>query len=1017
MADPEDNLQVTQLAHHVNLSCVAPPLDSVRHVKGKMTFQVPMPPTVQEMLDNRAKRVIILLLVLLVAFGLRVFRLGNQPLWSDEIYSVAVARHSLSEVAGWICRDNHPALYWFVLYPTAQLLGDGALLVRFPSAFMGTLTVALAYAAGRQIFTSRGVGLFAALWLTASPIHVVYSQEARMYGLLTLFGTASTLFLHRSAFRGGVFNWALFGATAAATAHSHNYGLLLVAAQGVWGLGLISWKRESGLIRGAAVSAAIFAALYAPMIPALMTQMDMSVGSTGVASLDDIVDFFQAFGAGFSGFSTPGLTPGDLIRKTTLPSVAVTMALALLGLVTGGTKWHADASSSETPARSSALLPGICLVFPVAFVFGYSALGHKALWQVRGFQMALGCFALLVGAGLWSVRPRPLRWMLWLSLTAVAAINLYPHYFDRYKSTIPDAVAALEGRLSSEDILFVAPYWQWTPFRYYYRGHADAIGGWEQNGTFHLAGVGTDYADLIDSRSLEVQSEVSRPIIAPTEFAPDAYGRVWTIGHGATPQRVLELFGADAAVMHYDVKTREWYQLVGPPAMLQSDLPLSIEPSSLHWDNGLRLLGYQWQRSPVVGHEARLTLFWVSEKPQMHPLDCRLQMIDSSGEVALDHRTPMMSLMHSLPMTSLGIRSEFPATAWPAGSVVVQNMEFDVAPNVPPLSYRVDLQVLEGTGGEALDIARSATGSIDSVSVARPPEAYGVRAVAVQHRRDISFGGQITLTGYDLPEAPPRPGHPLPVWLHWVAERSPSADYQVQLRLLDGDGMPVAEMASPPSSTSFPTSMWKAGDLVRGQLHIHLPPDMEGGQYRLAARVAASESGEPLPGKRAWQLLSQEWVVLGPARIAPWPLITEAPTMERHVDGQFGEAVHLLGYDLKGQPTPGQGLTVTLYWQARTSLDASYSVFVHLVDGAGTLAAQADGIPANWLRPTTTWREGEIITDEHTLDLPAGLPEGVYQMHVGLYQPEGQRLPVLSGGELMPDGRLALGSLRVASNE
>lgn len=176
-----------------------------------MALQMPGQSTVQHTMNKRANGVSTLGLVLLVAFGLRVLRLGDPPLWSDEMYSVAVARYSFFEVVGGVSRDNHPALYWFVLYPIVHILGDGALLVRFPSALMGTATVALTYAAGRQILSSRGAGLFAALLLTASLIQMVYSQEAHMYARLALFGTVCILLLHRTAVWGGVLNWVLFG--------------------------------------------------------------------------------------------------------------------------------------------------------------------------------------------------------------------------------------------------------------------------------------------------------------------------------------------------------------------------------------------------------------------------------------------------------------------------------------------------------------------------------------------------------------------------------------------------------------------------------------------------------------------------------------------------------------------------------------------------------------------------------------------------------------------------------------
>ncbi len=964
-------------------------------------------------IESHARREALLVLLLLAAFALRLFRLAHQPLWSDEIYSVAVARHPLSQVWGWVYRDNHPALYWLLLYPVVQLLGDAPLLVRFPSAFIGTLTVALTYVAGRQILRSRAVGLLAALWLTVSPLHVAYSQEARMYAPLALFGMASTLFLYRAVIQGGMLDWALFGTTAAATAHTHNYGLLLVAGQGVWGFAVLLRNREPRLVQGSVLSAATFLALYAPMIPALSAQMQMPVGSTGIARWRDVVDLFRAFGAGFAGFSTPGFTPGPLIQSTALPSAVVTFALALIGLAVGGRRPVIDSFPLGPAARRGSLLLGVAVLFPVLFVYVYSKLAQQAVWQVRGFQMGLGCFALLVGAGLWAFPHRPVRWLLWLAMLGVAVLNLHPHYFDRYKSTVPDAVAALEDQLGPEDILFVAPFWQWTPFRYYYRGPADAIGGWEQEGVFQLAGVGVDYVELIDSRSLDIHSEVDHPVIPVDELAPENYSRVWTIGHQATPQRVHEVFGDDVTIMHYDVQTRQWRPVVQPLTISEPDLLGPVELSSFHWENGLRLLGYRWMEAPTVGQQARLTLFWTSDRPQLSHSDLRLRLIDPKGDPALAHSVPILSLMHGIPMTSLGIRSDFPTTAWPVHSLVAQDVEFNIPPYLPSLSYQVELEVVTRQSGEAVSIDGGFSASLGSVSVARPQERQRLRVVETEHRRHIFFGDQIGLLGYSLPQAPPRPGHHLPIWLHWAAEGSPSVAYEVQLRLLDRDGSPLAETVGCPSGPSFPTSLWEVGDLSQGRFDIPLPPDIQEGRYRLAARLVDPATGEYIPARRRWSLRPREWVVLGRAEVLSWPLTTELPAIQHRVDARFGESVDLLGYGLAEPAVPEGGLSLTLYWRADPPLTRSYHVFIHLVDEAGNLVAQADGIPAAWLRPTTTWRPGEVITDGHWIDLPPELPEGLYHLYVGLYEPGAQRLSVESGGQVMADGRLLLDALEL----
>ncbi len=48
------------------------------------------------------------------------------------------------------------------------------------------------------------------------------------------------------------------------------------------------------------------------------------------------------------------------------------------------------------------------------------------------------------------------------------------------------------------------------------------------------------------------------------------------------------------------------------------------------------------------------------------------------------------------------------------------------------------------------------------------------------------------------------------------------------------------------------------------------------------------------------------------------------------------------------------------------------------------------------LSPTSTWRYGDVVEDNHALLLPKRLPNGDYTVHVGLYS--GQQRLALSDG-------------------
>ena len=121
----------------------------------------------------------------LFGLGLRLAQLSFQPLWWDEGYSVWFATHPLAQMAALTAQDIHPPLYYALLHGWALLLGTSPAALRLLSVAVGVLTIPLLYWAARRMLAARAA-LLAALLLTINPLHVYYSQEVRMYGLVAL---------------------------------------------------------------------------------------------------------------------------------------------------------------------------------------------------------------------------------------------------------------------------------------------------------------------------------------------------------------------------------------------------------------------------------------------------------------------------------------------------------------------------------------------------------------------------------------------------------------------------------------------------------------------------------------------------------------------------------------------------------------------------------------------------------------------------------------------------------------
>ena len=107
-----------------------------------------------------------------------------------------------------------------------------------------------------------------------------------------------------------------------------------------------------------------------------------------------------------------------------------------------------------------------------------------------------------------------------------------------------------------------------------------------------------------------------------------------------------------------------------------------------------------------------------------------------------------------------------------------------------------------------------------------------------------------------------------------------------------------------------------------------------------------------------------------------------------NIEQRFEQGITLLGYS--PQPLSATKLAVRLYWQAEVLLKESYTVFVHVRRGE-QLIGQDDAPPARGRYPTSYWRVGDTVIDEHVVTLSAPAIPQQDEMWVGLYRLETQQ--------------------------
>ncbi len=258
---------------------------------------------------------------------------------------------------------------------------------------------------------------------------------------------------------------------------------------------------------------------------------------------------------------------------------------------------------------------------------------------------------------------------------------------------------------------------------------------------------------------------------------------------------------------------------------------------------------------------------------------------------------------------------------------------------------------------------------------------------AVYLKRNADLGGQIALEGYAA-EADPEPGAELPVTVRWSATGFPTANYSSFVHLVDAGGAGRAQDDGPPLGEAYPTTRWWPAEILRDRKLLRLPADLPPGLYRLDAGMYDPATMAHLTTPDGGDRITLGFIRVG----APEPL----PSDLIPVDVLFGDQIRLLGYTLL--PAGDRAWRLTLAWAAEAPVEGNYTVFVHLVDGAGNIRGQHDGSPGGGFHPTSFWTPGETVADSRSLLLPADAPAGIYHLWVGLYQPEsGYRLPTPEG--------------------
>jgi uncharacterized membrane protein len=662
-----------------------------------------------------------LLLLLLLAFFLRTYRLDYQALRGDEAATVLYSAMPITEL--WeLSRvtDPHPPLYYLLLHPWQWLVGESGWAMRFAGVTASTLAVAVLYKLAQQTLHTRAYSLLAAALLALSPLQIWLAQDIRSYPFFTLLGLLSSWLLwfnyqlimrhdqkqephirakppygthdalRTTHYPQGAFGsilltegfWLRFSAwlpyilVTVACFYIHYYTVFLIAFQGLFVLLNIRnfWSQ-----RWPWLTSQISLGLL--MLPGLLLAYNFIGQAAGGIDKIPISDILRLTSTALlTGFTIEDLW-GLWLSLLLLPVWLIGMIALLRRNVTTGLFW------------------GLFFAVPVLGVVALSI--DRPFFKERFLIQAHPAFALLLAAGFITLTQKAI-FSLWPSTTHDARRTThYPQgifgFILAFTSLLLLALL-LSANLLSLYNYFANPTYAkappWHLYHQYVRRHLQpddvmltnfpeaAVSYYSPNGLpFYVVPVERD-------RSIEFRLE-------ETEKIAGAYRRIWflpLLRQGFDEQGdVLNWLDRHADRLDQTFFPIYHLNLYLSPAMI--DTMLIPQPAT--FANGLHLRGYQIldemgksrfvppsettsEHLLVVEPEAEFTLslYWRADNPTPVPYTVFVHLIAADG-------------FNRVGQDNQPVWGAYPTTAWLPGERITDKYTLKLPPGAPPGDHRL----------------------------------------------------------------------------------------------------------------------------------------------------------------------------------------------------------------------------------------------------------------------------------------------------------------------------------------
>jgi len=335
---------------------------------------------------------------LFILAGLAVFAvitfwtISKSSIWFDEAFGAYLSHFSFLDIAKYTASDVHPPFYYWLLKLWSMVFGNNELAIRSMSALFGGLSIVFGYLLVDKLFDKKAARI-SLIFMVLSPMLIRYSQEARMYTLVTAIALAATYTLTFAMATKKKLPWIIYGILVSLGMWTHYFSALIWVTHWIWRADVIRRVAKKGefirtfFTKNWVMSYAIAVIVFIPWMPSLV---------------------YQVLNVQVNGFWIPSVTPDTVVNFATNVvyyqesgrvvgwlSFSILAAITLLGILA----FKVYKLQNEIQRQNYRLILALAFI-PVILLFLLSMPPLRSSFVDRYLVPSAFCIALFVGVTL-----------------------------------------------------------------------------------------------------------------------------------------------------------------------------------------------------------------------------------------------------------------------------------------------------------------------------------------------------------------------------------------------------------------------------------------------------------------------------------------------------------------------------------------------------------------------------------------------------------------------------------------